>query len=104
LGSANSTSTNSLTWHNPPSDSFSDSDSPEHARWPDTNGRRALPEEDMMMIKIQYDAFNRTFKLVDSEFGTLLEGDALYDLAIPLVSDDGDEEFLAPTSTFVSHP
>jgi tetratricopeptide (TPR) repeat protein len=30
----------------------------------------------MMMIRIQYDAFNRTFKLVDSEFRTLLEGDA----------------------------
>lgn len=49
-----------------------------------------------MVIKVQYDAFNRTFKLVDSEFRTLLEGDALYDLAIPLVSDDGDEEFFAP--------
>jgi hypothetical protein len=57
----------------------------------------------MMVIKVQYDAFNRTFKLVDSEFRTPLEGDALYDLAITLVADDGDEELFAPASTLVAH-
>ena len=55
-----------------------------------------------MVIKIQYDVFDRTFKLVDSEFRTLLEGDALYDLAIPLIAE-GDEEFFAPTTRLVAH-
>ena len=57
-----------------------------------------------MMIKVQYDAIHRTFKLVDSEFRTLLEGDALYDLAIPLLlSDEGDEELFAPATTFIAN-
>jgi hypothetical protein len=54
-----------------------------------------------MRIKVQYDAKNRTFKLVDSTFGTLLEGDALYDLAIPLSMDEDDDELLAPANGFV---
>jgi hypothetical protein len=59
--------------------------------------------EDMMVIKIQYDAFNRTFKLIDSEYRTLLEGDALYDLAIPLMSEDSDEVFFLPAARFAAH-
>ena len=43
-----------------------------------------------MVIKVQYDAYNRTLKLVDQEFRTLLEGDALYDLAIPLMFEEAD--------------
>ena len=47
-----------------------------------------------MLIKVKYDARSRTFKLIDQELRTLLEGDALYDLAIPLMFEDGaDEEF-----------
>jgi len=34
----------------------------------------------MIRIKVQYDALNRTFKLLDTEFKTILEGDGLYDL------------------------
>jgi hypothetical protein len=56
-----------------------------------------------MVVKVQYDAFNRTFRLVDSEFKTLLEGDALYDLAIPLMFEDADEEFFLPANTLVAH-
>ena len=41
-----------------------------------------------MVIKVQYDARNRTFKLVDQEFRTLLEGDALYYLALPLMLEE----------------
>ena len=44
----------------------------------------------MIRIKVQYDAKNRTFKLVDPEFRTLLEGDALYDLAIPFMFDEAE--------------
>ena len=47
-------------------------------------------------IKVQYDASNRTFKLVDHDFKTLLEGDALYDLNVPLMYEEADvEEFIA---------
>jgi hypothetical protein len=57
-----------------------------------------------MVIKVQYDAYNRTFKLVDSEFRTLLEGDALYDLAIPLMfEENSNDDILAATITSIAH-
>ena len=34
-------------------------------------------------IKVEYDAYNRTFKLVDREFGSVLEDGALYELSVP---------------------
>ncbi|PYS05587.1 MAG: hypothetical protein DMG12_07130 [Acidobacteria bacterium] len=46
----------------------------------------------MIRIRVQYDARNRTFKLVDQEFRTILEGDAIYDLGIPLTLEESDEE------------
>jgi hypothetical protein len=45
----------------------------------------------MIYIKVQYDARNRTFRLVDQEYRTILEGDALYDLAIPLDEESAEE-------------
>ena len=56
-----------------------------------------------MFIKVQYDAINRTFKLVDPEFKTLLEGDALYDLALPLLEVVEDDEFISFGSTTLAH-
>jgi hypothetical protein len=51
----------------------------------------------MIRIKVQYDAANQTFKLVDHEFNTLLEGDALYDLNLPVVMyDEAETEELVP--------
>ncbi len=47
-----------------------------------------------MLIKVQYDAQNRMFKLVDSQHRTIIEGDALYDLAIPMMFED-DEHLLS---------
>ena len=55
-----------------------------------------------MVIKVQYDAHNRTFKLVDSAYKTLLEGDALYDLAVPLMFD-ADEDVFEEAGTVVAH-
>ena len=51
----------------------------------------------MIHIRVQYDADTRTFKLIDKEFRTILEGDALYDLAIPLTLEEAETtvEFLA---------
>ena len=58
----------------------------------------------MIRIKVQYDSLSRTFKLVDPEFKTLLEGDVLYDLNVPIMSEDADEEtFIAAADTFLAH-
>jgi len=56
----------------------------------------------MMRIKVQYDQFTRSFKLVDDEFKTLLEGDALYDLDLPLMVE-GDEVEEPWNSPYVAH-
>ena len=62
-------------------------------------------EDAMIRIKVQYDAVERTFKLIDQEFKTLLEGDALYDLNVPLMYEEEDkvEEFIPSGNTFVAH-
>jgi hypothetical protein len=62
-------------------------------------------EDNMIHIKVQYDPYNRTFKLVDQEFKTLLEGDALYDLAIPLLSEEADEtgDFISAAICTMAH-
>lgn len=59
----------------------------------------------MIRIKVQYDARTRTFHLVDNEFRTILEGDAIYDLAIPLLLQEADmpDEFFAVTSKALAH-
>ena len=58
----------------------------------------------MLRIKVQYDARTRTFKLVDQEYRTILEGDALYDLAIPLTAEEAEaEEFMPPPNVFIAH-
>ena len=58
----------------------------------------------MIRIKVQYDAVSRTFKLVDQEFKTLLDGDALYDLNVPLMFEEDDPvESASFGRTFVAH-
>ena len=59
----------------------------------------------MIHIKVQYDAYNRTFKLVDRDLGPLLEDYALYDLAIPFMFEDGDEidNFTSAGQTRIAH-
>jgi hypothetical protein len=42
-------------------------------------------EKAIIHVRVQYDAVNRTFKLVDRESRTPLEGDGLYDLSLPVV-------------------
>ena len=50
----------------------------------------------MVRIKVAYDAYNRTFKLVDWEFGSVLEDMGLYELEVPLNAKDlpHSEEFI----------
>ena len=59
----------------------------------------------LIHVKVQYDAVNRAFKLLDHEFKTLLEGDGLYDLTLPVVTyDDADvEELMASGNTVMAH-
>jgi len=45
----------------------------------------------MIHIKVQYDAYNRTFKLVDGDVAAFFEDYALYDLSIPFTFEDRDE-------------
>jgi hypothetical protein len=39
----------------------------------------------MVRIKVEYDKYNRTFKLVDSEFGSVLDDGAHYELLGPVM-------------------
>ena len=58
----------------------------------------------MIRIKVKYDATHRTFKLVDPEFKTILEGDGLYDLNVPVLYEEVDvEEFIPPGNILVAH-
>jgi hypothetical protein len=56
----------------------------------------------MIHIRVQYDAVTRSFKLVDEEDKTLLDGDAFYDLAVPLFFEEveaEDTEHLSPAGS-----
>ena len=50
----------------------------------------------MVRIKVEYDAYTRTFKLVDREFGSVLKDRGLYELEVPLTARDlpESEEFI----------
>jgi hypothetical protein len=48
----------------------------------------------MIRIAVTYDAASQTFKLVDLNFDTLAEGDALFDLNLPLMSEDAESAFI----------
>ena len=57
-----------------------------------------------MVIKVQYDARSHTFKLIDQEFKTLLEGDALYDLALPLMfEEDTVDDLVSTAAASIAH-
>ncbi|HEY2380644.1 MAG TPA: hypothetical protein VGK48_05620 [Terriglobia bacterium] len=46
----------------------------------------------MARIKIIYDKYNRTFKLVDKEFGALLDDGDVFELLLPLTAEETDDE------------
>jgi hypothetical protein len=47
---------------------------------------------DMVRIKVEYDKYNRAFKLLDREFGSVLEDGAEYELLVPLMLEVGNDE------------
>jgi hypothetical protein len=53
--------------------------------------RHTFKEATVIPIKVQYDASDRIFKLIDEDSATLLEGDGLYDLAIPRMFEEAGE-------------
>ena len=45
-----------------------------------------------MRIKVEYDKYNRTFKLLNKEFAPLLEDGAVYELLVPVVIQKPEDE------------
>ena len=46
----------------------------------------------MIRVKVEYDKYTRTFKLLDKEFRFFLKNGARYELLVPLMFEDVDEE------------
>jgi hypothetical protein len=46
----------------------------------------------MIHIKLQYDAYNRSFKLIEEGSGSLLQDFAMYDLALPCTVEEFPDE------------
>ena len=59
----------------------------------------------MIRITVKYDRATQTFKLVGLNFETLAEGDALFDLNLPLMSEEAEspDDFAMMRSAFVAH-
>jgi hypothetical protein len=46
----------------------------------------------MIRIRVEYDKYNRTFRLLDREFGSALEDGAEYELVVPITVAGLEEE------------
>jgi len=46
----------------------------------------------MVRIKVEYDKYTRAFKLIDREFGSVLEDGVQYELVLPLECETANEE------------
>ncbi len=46
----------------------------------------------MVHLKVEYDAYNRTFKLLDRELRSVLEDGAVYELIVPIRAEELEEE------------
>jgi hypothetical protein len=46
----------------------------------------------MIRIKVEYDKYTRSFKLLDREFGSVLEDGVQYNLVLPLEFENSNEE------------
>jgi hypothetical protein len=57
----------------------------------------------MARIKIVYDKYNRTFSLVDKEFGALLNDGDVFELLLPLPGEDTEEERPVLDLTTLAH-
>jgi len=59
----------------------------------------------MIRITVKYDAVKQTFKLVGLNFETLAEGDALFDLNLPLMPEEAEsaDDWAMMGNAFVAH-
>ena len=46
----------------------------------------------MVRVKVEYDKYTRAFKLLDREFGSVLEDGVQYELVLPLECETAEEE------------
>ena len=46
----------------------------------------------MIRIRVEYDKYTRSFKLLDREFGSVLEDGVQYNLVLPLEFENSNEE------------
>jgi hypothetical protein len=56
----------------------------------------------MVRIKVEYDKYSRAFKLVDREFGSVLEDGAQYELVLP-VDEEVEEAGLCVRASQLAH-
>jgi hypothetical protein len=51
----------------------------------------------LLVLRLEYEAYNRAFKLIDREFVSILEDGAVYELKLPLMLEepDGEETLIA---------
>ena len=57
----------------------------------------------MVRIKVEYDKYNRTFKLLDREIGSVLEDGAQFDLVVPLVLESDEEAIVCIDASQMAH-
>jgi hypothetical protein len=59
----------------------------------------------MIRITVKYDSVTQTFKLVGLNFETLAEGDALFDLNLPLMSEEAESagDLAMMGNAFIAH-
>ena len=57
----------------------------------------------MIRIRVEYDAYNRTFKLRDREFGSVLEDGGVYELVVHFGTEGLEEDCIDLTSATLVH-
>jgi len=56
----------------------------------------------MVRIKVEYDKYSRAFKLLDREYGSVLEDGAQYELVLPL-EDEVEEACICIRASQLAH-
>jgi hypothetical protein len=57
----------------------------------------------MIYMRVQYDAYNRIFTVIDRDMAGLLEDGAIYDLAIPVVIHDEEQDCFSSIEPTIAH-
>ena len=60
--------------------------------WYKTCLATGVKEAEMIRVRVEYDKYNRTFRLLDRELGSALEDGAVYELVVPITIGGLDEE------------